>query len=92
MDPGETGISGTGKGEEDMTDRPIAGETGRGRRCSFLWRGNRDDRGASALEWAIIAAIAVVFASLVATSIKTVITDKTGQLEHCANAGVGEKC
>ena len=49
----------------------------------------RGDLGASALEWAIIAAVVVVAASVIGGVIYNVVDDKTAQLEQCANQPVG---
>jgi len=49
----------------------------------------RGDLGASALEWAIIAAVVVVAASVIGGVIYNVVDDKTTQLEQCANQPVG---
>lgn len=54
-------------------------------------RPNRD-RGASALEWAIIAAIAVVIATVIGTVIYNVVSDKGTQLKNCADQPVGGTC
>lgn len=47
------------------------------------------DRGASALEWAIISAILVTAAVLIGGVIYNVVQDKGGALEQCANQPVG---
>lgn len=51
----------------------------------------RRDRGASALEWAIISAILVTAAVLIGGIIYNVVQDKGSQLENCANQPVGAK-
>ena len=51
-----------------------------------------NDRGASALEWAIIAAIAVVIASVIGYTIYTVVNNKSDSIQKCANVAVGAKC
>ncbi|MGN6608487.1 MAG: hypothetical protein ACTHMS_15940 [Jatrophihabitans sp.] len=53
---------------------------------------DRRDRGASALEWAIIAAIAVVIASVIGYTIYTVVNNKSDSIQKCANVAVGAKC
>jgi Flp pilus assembly pilin Flp len=50
------------------------------------------DRGASALEWAIIAAIVVVAASIVGGVVYNVVQTKSTQLNDCANQPVGSAC
>ena len=50
------------------------------------------DRGASALEWAIIAAIAVVIATVIGTIVYNVVQTKGGQLQKCADQPVGGSC
>ena len=51
-------------------------------------RGARD-AGASALEFAVIAAIDVVAASVIGAVIFNVVQDKSTQLDACANQPVG---
>jgi Flp pilus assembly pilin Flp len=50
------------------------------------------ERGASALEWAIIAAIAVVIATVIGTVVYNVVQDKGTQLQNCADQPVGSSC
>jgi adenylosuccinate lyase len=50
------------------------------------------DLGASALEWAIIAAIAVVIATVIGTVVYNVVTKKGDQLQNCADQPVGSQC
>jgi adenylosuccinate lyase len=50
------------------------------------------DLGASALEWAIIAAIAVVIATVIGTVIYNVVQKKGNDLQDCANKPVGSSC
>jgi Flp pilus assembly pilin Flp len=52
----------------------------------------RDDRGASAIEWAIIAAVGVVLVSAVGAVLFTVVGDKTDQITSCAGQPVGASC
>lgn len=50
------------------------------------------DAGASALEWAIIAAVVVVAASLIGGAVYKIVADKSQALEACANVAVGAAC
>lgn len=50
------------------------------------------DLGASALEWAIIAAISVVIASVIGAVVYKVVNDKGTDLKNCANQPVGTSC
>jgi hypothetical protein len=47
------------------------------------------DLGASALEWAIIAAVVVVAASVIGGVIYNIVDTKSQQLEECANQPIG---
>ena len=47
------------------------------------------DLGASALEWAIIAAVVVVAASVIGGVIYNIVDTKSQQLEQCANQPIG---
>lgn len=49
-------------------------------RAAEARRQGRSEIGASALEWAIISAIIAALAVLVATKIKGVVEDKTGEI------------
>ena len=49
-------------------------------RAAAARESGRGEIGASALEWAIISAIIAALAILVATKIRTVVTDKTGEI------------
>ncbi len=49
----------------------------------------RKDLGASALEWAIIAAIAVVIASIVGYAVYNVVNTKSSKINSCGNQPVG---
>lgn len=51
-----------------------------------------EERGASALEWAIIAAVAVVVASVVGVAVTSVVRDRTANLEECAAAASTAEC
>ena len=50
------------------------------------------ERGASALEWAIIAAIVVVAATAIGAVVYKVVTKEAGKVEHCGNLPAGSKC
>jgi hypothetical protein len=50
------------------------------------------DRGASALEWAIIAAISVVIATIIGAVIYNVVQNKSNDIQKCGDAPVGTKC
>ena len=54
-----------------------------------LARGGDRQRGASALEFAIIAAIVVVAASLIGGVIYNIVKDKGEKLEQCASQPIG---
>ncbi len=47
------------------------------------------DRGATALEWAVISAILVTAAVFIGGIVYTVVQDKGADLQQCANAPVG---
>lgn len=53
-------------------------------------RAERGERGASVLEWALIAAVVVVAASILGAIIIKIVTDKGQALEDCANKLGGE--
>ncbi len=50
------------------------------------------DRGASALEWAIIAAVSVVIATIIGTVIYNVVKTKGSAINKCANVAPGSNC
>ncbi|WP_066638848.1 hypothetical protein [Serinicoccus hydrothermalis] len=50
------------------------------------------DRGASALEWALIAAVVVVAAALIGAAVYNVIQTRAAQVEQCGNVGPGGTC
>jgi len=50
------------------------------------------DAGASALEWAIIAAVVVVAASIIGAVVINLVREKAANLEDCANQPVGSEC
>lgn len=63
--------------------------------AALLTRGTRRvtrgarEAGASALEFAIIAAIVVVAASVIGAVIYNIVDDKSSKLEDCANQPIG---
>jgi Flp pilus assembly pilin Flp len=52
----------------------------------------QDEAGASVLEWALIAAVVVVAASIIGAVIFNIVQDKSGELENCANQPAGSNC
>ena len=60
-------------------------------RARTMRAGPHRDRGASALEWAIISAIVVTAAVVIGGIIYNVVQDKGATLENCANQPVGAK-
>ncbi len=50
------------------------------------------DRGASALEWAIIAAIVVVAASAIGAVVYHVVTENAAKVTRCGNLPAGSSC
>lgn len=52
----------------------------------------RDEAGATVLEWALIAAVVVVAASIIGAVIFNIVTDKSNQLDDCANQPAGSAC
>lgn len=50
------------------------------------------DRGASALEWAIIAAISVVIATIIGAIVYNVVQTKATAVQNCANQPVSSQC
>ena len=50
------------------------------------------DAGASALEWAIIAAVVVVAASLIGGTVYKIVQAKSTALETCSAVAVGTAC
>ncbi|MDQ1292259.1 MAG: hypothetical protein QG608_137 [Actinomycetota bacterium] len=50
------------------------------------------DKGASALEWAIIAAVTVLMVSVIGGVIFNIVTEKSTDLERCSNQPVGSVC
>ncbi len=55
-------------------------------------RRGRDERGASVLEWALIAAVLVVATSVIAAVIFKIIDSKSQDLEACANQPANVAC
>jgi Flp pilus assembly pilin Flp len=49
----------------------------------------RDEAGATVLEWALIAAVVVVAASIIGAVIFNIVQDKSSQLDDCANKPAG---
>jgi Flp pilus assembly pilin Flp len=66
---------------------------GRGVR-SWLWAADGEDReaGASALEWAIIAAISVVMATVIGAVIYNVVSTKATKVNTCAAVAANVSC
>ena len=52
----------------------------------------QDEAGASVLEWALIAAVVVVAASIIGAVIFNIVNDKSSTLEDCANQPAGSAC
>ena len=50
------------------------------------------DAGASALEWAIIAAVVVVAASVIGGAVYKIVQTRSTALETCATVAVGDAC
>jgi Flp pilus assembly pilin Flp len=71
---------------EGLQSRPRA-VSGTSRRA-----GEDRELGASALEWAIIAAISVVMATVIGSVIYNVVSDKSTQVQNCATQTVDTKC
>ena len=49
-------------------------------------------RGASALEWALIAAVVVVAAALIGAAVFNVIQTRAAQVQQCGNVAAGGTC
>ncbi len=60
-------------------------------RLASMGSGARE-RGASALEFAIIAAVVVVAASVIGAVVYNIVVEKGDALENCANTAVGTEC
>ncbi|HET6166191.1 MAG TPA: hypothetical protein VFE07_05140 [Marmoricola sp.] len=52
----------------------------------------QDEAGATVLEWALIAAVVVVAASIIGAVIFNIVNDKSSQLNDCANQPAGTAC
>jgi len=50
------------------------------------------DAGASALEWAVIAAIVVVAATLIGGAVYKIVQTKSEELTECSGTAVGGTC
>jgi Flp pilus assembly pilin Flp len=50
------------------------------------------DKGASALEWAIIAAVTVLMVSVIGGVIFNIVTEKSADLQDCSDQPVGSVC
>ncbi len=72
-----------------MTDLAII--MGRGAFARFH-RVRKEEDGATVLEWALIAAVVVVAASIIGAVIFNIVQDKSGKLNDCANQPVGSRC
>ena len=62
------------------------------RRRLATTRGAVRDAGASALEFAIIAAVTVLAASVIGGIVFTIVNDKTDELEQCGTVATGAAC
>ena len=52
----------------------------------------RKDRGASALEWALIAAVVVAAAALIGAAVWNVIDTRAAEVTRCGGVGPGGNC
>jgi Flp pilus assembly pilin Flp len=52
----------------------------------------RSERGATVLEWALIAAVVVVAASIIGGVIFNIVQTKSNDLQNCANQPAGASC
>lgn len=52
----------------------------------------RSDEGASVLEWALIAAVVVVAASIIGAVIINIVQNKSDALQNCSNQVGSSKC
>ena len=55
-------------------------------------RMRQSEDGASVIEWAMIAAVVVVAASIIGAVIFNIVQDKSNQLDECANQPAGSDC
>lgn len=76
-------------GANRREERLRARGEGRGVRS---WDASVRDAGASALEWAIIAAVVVVAASIIGAVVMRLVQDKADILDDCANQPLGAEC
>ena len=51
-----------------------------------------DERGASVLEWAMIAAVVVMAATVIGAVVIKIVNDKSATLEKCANTAPSASC
>ena len=61
-------------------------------RAARLRRDERGEGGASVVEWALIAAVMVVAASIIGAVIYNIVSTKSTNLDNCANQPVGTAC
>ena len=54
--------------------------------------GERTERGATVLEWALIAAAVVVAASIISAAIFNIVNSKADRLSECSNGDVTAQC
>jgi Flp pilus assembly pilin Flp len=52
----------------------------------------QNEDGASVIEWAMIAAIVVVAASVIGVVVMKIVTNKSAQLDDCASKPAGSAC
>lgn len=52
----------------------------------------KKDRGASALEWALIAAVVVAAAALIGAAVWNVIAERAADVTRCGGVGPGGTC
>jgi Flp pilus assembly pilin Flp len=52
----------------------------------------QSEDGASVIEWAMIAAVVVVAASIIGAVIFNIVQNKSDQLDQCANQPAGTDC
>ena len=62
------------------------------RTCAAARRLRREDLGASALEWAIIAAVLVVAATAVGAVIFNIVNDRKADLQQCVSNSATATC
>jgi Flp pilus assembly pilin Flp len=55
-------------------------------------RARQSEDGASVIEWAMIAAIVVVAASVIGVVVMKIVTNKSQQLDDCASKPAGSAC